>query len=46
MKTQTIQDRYIQQVRADRKAAALQRKLDREANGLADVDLVNQLYQR
>ena len=45
MKTQTIQDRYNQQVRNDRKVAALQRKLDRESGGYADVDLVNLLYQ-
>ena len=45
MKTQTIQDRYNKQVRNDRRAAALQRKLDRENNGYADVDLVNRLYQ-
>jgi len=41
----TIQDRYNQQVRADRKAAALQRKLDRESGGYADIDLVNRLYK-
>ena len=41
---QTVQDRYNQQIKADRRAAALQRKLDRESNGYADVDLVNKLY--
>ena len=45
MKTQNIQDRYDQQVRNDRRAAALQRRLDRETTGLADVDQVNHLYQ-
>ena len=45
MKTQSIQDRYNQQVRDDRRAAALQRKLDRESGGYADVDLVNKLYK-
>ena len=45
MNNQNIQDRYNQQVRNDRRAAALQRRLDRETTGLADVDLVNRLYQ-
>ena len=38
--------RYQNQVREDRKAAALQRRLDREATGMADVDLVNRIYNR
>ena len=45
MNNQNIQTRYDQQVRDDRRAAALQRRLDRETTGLADVDLVNRLYQ-
>ncbi len=45
MNNQNIQNRYNQQVRNDRRAAALQRRLDRETTGLADVDLVNRLYQ-
>ena len=46
MKKQTlsVQDRYAQQVKADRRAAAIQRRLDRLSGGLADVDQVNLVY--
>ena len=38
------QTRYQNQVKADRRAAAIQRRVEREMVGFCDVDQVNRLY--
>ena len=40
----STQSRYTSQVSLDRRAAAIQRRVEREMVGFCDVDQVNRLY--